>query len=125
MIINHTVNSIKVECFNCHYSVRIMRSRVIYWPDHLWAGKISATFKCPKCKKKTGKWAHELPHEWMEDCPQPDWESYYLPRLIDSCYLKNIEPEVFKNAMNKFNIYRTKKRKIISNILIRIANWID
>lgn len=91
-----------VECFKCKQSITIGRTSVRYWPDHLWAGKVNASYDCPLCGSKIGKWAHELPEEWQSDWPNPDWETYCLPTLIDSCYMRGIKPAIFTNVLKSF-----------------------
>lgn len=101
-LVKHGAATIKQECYHCRNQIWIRRTDVVYWPDHLWAGKVTAIYCCKKCGKKSFIWAHTLPIEWEQDWPRPDWESVCLPMLHQACHNQGIEESPGTYPTSKF-----------------------
>jgi hypothetical protein len=83
-----------ITCRECGKGFTLTQDTVRFWPDHLWAGKVQAWFRCPdqNCLSKNWIWAHDLPAIWQMDAPALDWEKHDMRRLLYSCSIHGIMP---------------------------------
>lgn len=94
------------------------RDSIHYWPDHLWAGKISAEFRCPSCRAWNYLWAHELPEEFHADWQRLHWQDYKLPRLLFSAILHGFIPYPEEHQKP------TLLRRLLRGLVLRVAKRI-